>query len=133
MQHIPYFSIGGPARLARDAGVAKSTISRLLSGKSTPSYRLVIAVTHAIERRANQAIGAHELFSASGTYGTQSVCSLMQCGGCLPGEIYDRYTDQVLPQYRSLRPGNWQFSVGAGGKVTITSHADPYREGGPMT
>jgi transcriptional regulator with XRE-family HTH domain len=133
MLHIPWYSITGPARLARDAGVAKSTISRLLSGKSTPSYRLVMAVTHAIETRANRPIGVHELFSADGAYGTERVCSLMGCKGCLPGEIYDRHTDKVQSQFRTLRPGTWELSVRAGEPATVTAHSGINEEGGPMT
>ena len=133
MLHIPWYSITGPARLARDSGVAKSTISRLLSGKSTPSYRLIMAVTHAIETRANRAIGVHELFSTTGVFTTSSVCSLMQCKGCLPGEIYDRFTDEVHPEFRTLRPGTWALSVRTGEQVTVTTQSDSNEQGGPMT
>lgn len=133
MLHIPWYSITGPARLARDSGVAKSTISRLLSGKSTPSYRLIMAVTHAIETRANRSLVVHELFSANGVFTTSSVCSLMQCNGCLPGEIYDRFTDEVRPQFRTLRPGTWALSVRAGEQVSVTTQSESNEQGGPMT
>lgn len=133
LMHIPWYSIVGPARLARDAGVAKSTISRLLSGRTTPSYRVVMAVTAAIERRTGRTLGAHELFSTTGTFPTQNVCSLMHCAGCLPGDIYDRQTDTVHPQFRALRSGTWALSVRTGCPATVISQQERLREGGSVT
>jgi transcriptional regulator with XRE-family HTH domain len=133
LMHVPWYSIVGPARLARDAGVDKSTISRLLAGRTAPSYRLVMALTSAIERRAGREIGASELFSTDGNFPTEGVCSLMGCPGCLPGTVYDIQTDIVHPEFRTLRPGTWALLVRAGGPATVTMHGDRNPERGAMT
>jgi hypothetical protein len=49
LEHIPRYSFQGAARLAADAGVSHSAISRLINGKSSPSFWLASALAAALE------------------------------------------------------------------------------------
>jgi len=107
--HIPAFSIQGQARLADSAGVARSTISRLVNGRLSPSYRLARAVTDALEKRLGQPLDIRDVFTTNGTYPTPSGCALCQCKGCLPEEAWGE--DNVLKsEWRDARPGDWSIA-----------------------
>lgn len=98
--HVPFYSIEGLARLAKDTGFSKSTISRLANQKSSPSYLLTAAIVEALSKRSGFPISAQEIFSSSGRYPTSSVCRVMGCKGCLPPEAWDEATDTLRPQWR---------------------------------
>ena len=112
MQHIPFYCFKGQARLARDAGVAPSTISRLLSGRSVPSYPLVQAVALALERRLGKRLDPREIVSQDGRFPTASVCVLTGCSGCLPQAAYDAQ-DARTPAYKNVTAGQWSETVRA--------------------
>jgi DNA-binding XRE family transcriptional regulator len=107
--HIPWYAMDGPARLAADIGVSRSTIIRLLGGKNTPSPRLARAIGRALSRRLGKTIAVREIFRKEGrAYPTASVCELMEtCAYCLPQEAYDERSDQLRPAWRHVRPGDW--------------------------
>ena len=109
MIHAPRYGFQGQARLAADAGVSRSTISRLISGRLNPSFRLAQAVTAALERRLNRSLDLRDLFSPDGTYPTASGCTLAGCRGCLPEEAYDA-EGNLRPEYRDMRPGDWSLA-----------------------
>ena len=88
--HIPKLSIRGQARLAAEVGVSRSTISRLVSGRINPSYRLARGVTDALERMLGSPLDMREVFSTDGTYLTPPAA---------------RSAAARLPARRSLRPG----------------------------
>ena len=114
LPHIPWYSIEGPARLAADVGVSRSTISRLMSGKCSPSYRLVAAVSEALSRRLDASLDEalpspldpREIFTTDGTYPTPSACDLCHCSGCLPDYAF-RSSGERYPEYRHMQPGDW--------------------------
>jgi len=107
--HIPAFSIQGQARLADAAAVARSTISRLVNGRISPSYRLARAVTDALEKRLGQPLDIRDVFTTDGTYPTPSGCALCRCKGCLPEEAWGE--DNVLKsEWRDARPGDWSIA-----------------------
>lgn len=133
MLHVPWYTISGQARLARDAGVSKSAISRLLSGQSAPGYLLANAVTAALERRMGRSLHPRDLFSPDGTYPTASVCDLCGCRGCVPGQAYDESSDTLRPQFRHLRAGEWDLSVQAHGAAPRLQGKQSSKAGGPMT
>ncbi len=92
--HINWYLFAPVTRLARDASVSHSALSRVLSGQAAPSFTLACKVTAALERRLGAALpGGHldpcELFSLDGTYPTASVCELVGCPGCRLGQIRD--------------------------------------------
>lgn len=109
MVHAPRYSFQGQARLAADAGVSRSTISRLISGRINPSFRLAHAVTAALERHLKRPLDLRELLSPDGAYPTASGCTLAGCRGCMPEEAYDA-EGNLEPEYRDLRPGDWSLA-----------------------
>ena len=106
MVHTSRYSFEGPARLAADLGVPRSTVSRLLSGRSHPSFGLALATLNRLEEATGHSLDAREVFSLDGSYPTPSVCDLLGCRGCLPDEVYDR-DDSVKPEFAQLRSGRW--------------------------
>ncbi len=108
LAHIPYYAIRGQARLARDAGVSKSAVCRLMSGQSAPSFAVAMAVTEAVGQRLGMSLDPRELISLSGRYPTPSVCNLCGCRGCLPDRAY-LPDDTLRPAYRSVPSGAWSM------------------------
>jgi transcriptional regulator with XRE-family HTH domain len=107
--HTKRYMFAGQARLAADAGVARSTISRLMAGKSNPSIRVARVVQTALERELGRPLPLAELFSPDGTYPTRSGCRLCGCTGCMPEEAYDRHGN-LRTAFRSMRPGDWSMA-----------------------
>lgn len=110
--HTSRYAFEGPAKLAADCGVSRSTICRLLSGRSQPSYRLVQAVTDALSKALGRLLDPRDLFSPDGTYPEPSGCALCGCSGCLPEEAFD-HRGRIKPEYRSMRPGDWSRAPGS--------------------
>jgi transcriptional regulator with XRE-family HTH domain len=106
LEHIPIYSFEGQARLAKDAGIARSSMSRLIKGNTAPSYRLICAVTAAIERRLGRRIDPRDLVTDEATFPTPFVCSLMECPGCLPTSAYDE-EDNLKAAFYDVDPGRW--------------------------
>ena len=105
--HVPYYTFEGTARLARDTGLAPSSISRIIRGKVSPSYVVVERVTKAISHRLGRRLDARELFTTDGTYPTPSTCKLMDCSGCLPPEAWCEFTNTLRPRWKQQKPGDW--------------------------
>jgi hypothetical protein len=101
MEHVSFYSFQGQARLAADAGVSRSAVSRLLAGKAAPSFSVTVAVTAALERRVGRRFDPRELVSFDGTYPTASVCELCGCRGCLPEVAYDAEA-RLKPEFHYL-------------------------------
>ena len=106
MAHTSRYSFQGPARLAADLGVPRSTVLRLLRGQTHPSFGLALATLTRLEEETGHSLDAREVFSLDGSYPTPSVCALLDCPGCLPDEVYDR-DDTVRPEFAHLRSGRW--------------------------
>lgn len=106
MAHTTRYAFQGETRLAHDAGVSKSAVCRLLSGKSSPSFALVSAITRALEKQLGRPLDPRDLISLDGSYPTASACELAGCRGCLPPEAYDEH-DQLKPEYKNVKPGQW--------------------------
>ena len=107
--HIPKLSIRGQARLAAEVKVSRSTISRLVSGRINPSYRLARGVTDALERMLGKPLDMREVFSTDGTYLTPSGCTLCSCRGCLPEKAWNE-DGTLKPEWKGARPGDWSMT-----------------------
>ena len=107
--HIPKLSIRGQARLAAEVGVSRSTISRLVSGRINPSYRLARGVTDALEKMLGKPLDMREVFSTDGTYLTPSGCALCLCRGCLPEKAWNE-DGTLKPEWKGARPGDWSLT-----------------------
>jgi transcriptional regulator with XRE-family HTH domain len=84
MEHATRYAFKGEVRLARDCGVSCAAISRLLSGKSCPSFALIVRIGQAFEKQFGKPIDLRELISLDGSYPTPSVCQVVGCKGCSP-------------------------------------------------
>jgi transcriptional regulator with XRE-family HTH domain len=105
MEHVSFYSFQGQARLAADAGVSRSAVSRLLAGKAAPSFAVTVAVTAALERRLGRRLDPRELVSFDGSYPTPSACELCGCRGCLPSAAYDT-EERLKPEFRHIVRGD---------------------------
>lgn len=109
MAHIDRYAFHGTARLARDARVSASSVSRLIHGKMNPTMRMVARIAAAFERELGKPLDARELLSESGSFPTRFVCDLVGCRGCLPLNAYDEFGD-LKPAFEGITPGTWVCS-----------------------
>ena len=112
MDHTNRYAFKGQARLAQDAGVSKSAVSRIISGQSSPSFAVMSAITQALEKGLGRSLDPRELISYAGRFSTFSICKLVGCRGCLPAFMFDADGCRK-PEYRHVRPGEWSGAVGA--------------------
>jgi transcriptional regulator with XRE-family HTH domain len=110
MVHVDGYDTKGVARLALDAGVSRSEVSRLMRGITNPSYVIVERIHKAIERKARRRISIKEIVSERGNYKTVYVCDLMKCKGCLPAYAFNRENER-LEEFKHLKPGRWTGNV----------------------
>ena len=82
MGHTTRYAFGGESKLARDAGVSKSALSRLVNGLSSPSFGLICALCNSLEKALGRPLDPREILSRDGRYPTPSVCQLCGCRGC---------------------------------------------------
>jgi DNA-binding phage protein len=96
MEHSTRYAFMGPARLAKDCSVSDAAICRLLGGYGSPSFAMVVKITHAFEREFKRSIDPREIAMIDGKYPTASVCQLLGCKGCTPQAAWNR--DDTLKQ-----------------------------------
>ena len=108
MVHVSRYSFQGRARLAADAGVSRSTISRMINGQTNPSHMLVQAVTDALAVHLKLPLVPRDLFSHDGSYHERSGCRLSGCTGCLPETAFDGNGRRRV-EWLNARPGDWSF------------------------
>lgn len=109
MAHTTRYAFKGETRLATDAGVSKSAVCRLLNGRSSPSFALVLAINKALEKNLGRTIDSRDLISVDGDYPTASACELAGCKGCLPAEAYDE-NNRIRPEFKNVKPGQWSVT-----------------------
>lgn len=80
--HTTRYAFNGQSRLAKDAELSKSTVSRLIRGKRFPSYATAIKVTESLERELGRPLDPREIMSLSPCYPTGTACELTGCTGC---------------------------------------------------
>lgn len=108
--HTPWYSICGQSRLAADLGVSRSTVTRIVSGRSRPSVALAQRIAETLSHRLGRPLSVEDIFSEDGSYTEPSGCRLCGCGGCMPDDAYDRRGNLKLA-FRNLRPGDWSLSL----------------------
>ena len=113
MVHVSRYSFQGRARLAADAGVSRSTISRMINGQTSPSHALVQAVTEALAVHLKKPLVPRDLFSPDGCYSERSGCRLSGCTGCLPEAAFDLHGRRRV-EWLNAHPGDWSLSPDLG-------------------
>lgn len=106
MAHNDRFAFKGVRRLASDAGVSPSSVSRLINGKINPSFVLVARITAALEKQLGFPVDPRDIVAENGTFLTDFVCDLTRCGGCLPETALDEF-GSLKSAYKSVQPGQW--------------------------
>ncbi len=110
MIHVPFYSCNGSPRLALDAGVDRSTITRLLRSALNPSFALVARLTAEIEEKAGCHIDPRNLFAENGRFLTPHICDLFPtCSGCLPDAALNK-SGEVQPSFIGVSKGEWVTS-----------------------
>ena len=101
MCHTTRYAFEGRARLAADCGLNRMSITRLLSGRHNPSFRVVDLVVRALEADLGHHLDASELISYADDF-RRPVCEVCKCSGCLPdgalgddGLLTEPYRDVV--------------------------------------
>lgn len=110
MAHTSRYSFRGTSRLAKDAGVAKSTICHLTHGQSSPMYVTLKRIVSQLEFQIARRLGTREIVSEDGTYKTPFVCQLVGCAGCMPERAF--HPDGTLKdEWSHVQPGKWTGDV----------------------
>ncbi len=98
MAHTTRYAFKSETRLARDAGVSKSAVRRLVQGHTSPSFALVTAITRALEKALDVPLDPREVVSIDGTYPTPSVCDLVGYRRCGLYEVHAQ-SEPVVPVF----------------------------------
>lgn len=109
MAHTNRYAFKGVRRLAMDARVSASSVSRLLNGKINPSFLMVARITEALEAAVGLRLDPRDLVSESGEFLTRYACDLVGCRGCLPENALDEFGDRK-PTFDGITPGTWVTS-----------------------
>lgn len=109
MAHTNRYAFKGATRLARDAHVSASSVSRLMNGKTNPSFLVVARITCALEHQLKLKVDPRDLISESGKFQTKYLCELVGCQGCLPENAHDEFGD-IKPSFVGVKPGRWETS-----------------------
>ena len=109
MDHHERFAFKGVTRLAREAGVSPSSVSRLINGKMNPSFIMVARLTDALERAYGHPIDPRDLIAEDGKFTQRFCCTVVGCPGCMPENAVDEFGD-LKPAFHEVRPGEWQSS-----------------------
>ena len=109
MVHTDRYAFKGVTRLASDARVSASSVSRLINGKINPSFLLVARIAKALEVQLGHPVDPRDLVSECGEFLTRFACDLSDCRGCLPENATDEFGD-IKPAYAGVKPGTWVTS-----------------------
>lgn len=109
LAHSNRFAFKGVSRLAGDAGVSPSSVSRFLRGQLNPSFVFVARLTAAVEQELGFRIDPRDLVSENGNFLSEFVCDLVQCPGCLP-ECARAADGRLMPNFVGVLPGAWVAS-----------------------
>lgn len=111
MIHVPIYSCDGSPRLAVDAGVDRSTVTRLKrSALTNPSLALAARLTAALEAKIGCHIDPRDLFAEHGRFLTPHICDLFPtCPGCLP-DVALNESGERQPLFHGINKGEWVTS-----------------------
>lgn len=109
MAHSDRYAFHGVRRLAMDARVSASSVSRLINGYMNPSYLMVVRITSALERELGIHVDPRDVVAERGAFLTRFACDLAGCRGCLPANALDEF-GAVKPAFVDVAPGSWVSS-----------------------
>lgn len=97
LEHSTKYAFCGQQKLAQNARISGTTISRMLTKASSPSYATIIRITEVLEKEFKTNIDPREVATINGKYPTASVCELLGCSGCTPERAWDENNTLLLP------------------------------------
>jgi transcriptional regulator with XRE-family HTH domain len=100
MSHTYHYAFKGRSRLAADTGLARSTITRILDGRTAPTFIVLWKITRALESALGRSLDPRELVSVDGAYPTLVACHLAGKHRCTPDTAYTQDND-LRPEFRS--------------------------------
>lgn len=109
MAHTTRYAFEGIPRLARDAGISRWTLARVIGGQVNPSSRLLGRIATALEREFGCRLDPRDLYSENGEFPTRYTCDLVGCRGCLPDAATDEFGDRKSA-FADVLPGQWVTS-----------------------
>lgn len=109
MAHTKRYAFWGVTRLAKDAGVSASSVSRLIRGKMNPSFGMVARLVGPLEKELGFALDPRDLIASHGEFPTRHCCTLVHCTGCLPENAYDEFGSKKAA-FADIAPGRWVTS-----------------------
>lgn len=109
MAHTKRYAFKGVPRLAKDAGIHRTTLTRVIYGQINPSARVVARIATALEREIGRSIDPREIFAENGDFPTRYTCDLVGCRGCLPDNATDEFGD-LKSAFRDVKRGEWVTS-----------------------
>lgn len=109
MSHANSYMFWGVSKLARDAGLSPSSVSRLINQRLNPSFLLVARITAALEAELGYRIDPRELVAENGVFLTRHVCDVVGCPGCMPDAAYDADGTRRTA-FKNVQPGKWVTS-----------------------
>jgi len=109
MAHTNRYAFKGVSKLAADARVSASSVSRLINGKMNPSFAMVARITAALEACLGHRIDPRDLIAELGRFLTPHTCDLVGCQGCFPENATDEFGD-VKSAFVGVEPGQWVTS-----------------------
>ncbi|MBB6050732.1 helix-turn-helix domain-containing protein [Armatimonas rosea] len=99
MAHTRRYAFRGLPNLARDAGISRSALYRLVQEETCPTLDQVLRLVRALSKALGKPLDTDEVFCIGGSYPTASVCALCDCKGCRPDLAYS--SPSRLPIYFS--------------------------------
>ena len=109
MAHTTRYAFNGIERLAKDARIHPSTLSKIIGHRMAPSFAIVQLLTDALERELGFRIDPREVIALEGGFLTPHVCDLVRCNGCLPECAHDEMGD-LKARFAGVLPGTWVSS-----------------------
>lgn len=109
MAHTNRYAFRGVSRLAYDAGLSPSSVSRLINSRMNPSFIVVARLTSALEAEFGFHIDPRDLIAENGLFLTRFACDLAHCRGCLPDNASDEFGD-LKPAFAKVKSGQWVTS-----------------------
>lgn len=82
MAHTRRYAFRGLPPLARDTGISRSALYRIVHEGTSPTLEQALHLTKALSVALEKSLDITEVFTNSGRYPTESVCTLCNCLGC---------------------------------------------------
>jgi DNA-binding XRE family transcriptional regulator len=109
MAHTVRYAFHGLPLLAKDTGIARSTMYRLAKDEILPTLAEATKIVEILSEALEKEIPVQEVFTTTGTYPTASGCILCDCQGCRPDWVYTP-SGKLRPEHKAQKTSDWSLS-----------------------